>query len=68
MLEGDRLALDERLAGKSPSSLCPGAARQEALEVDEPILERVDQLVGERVAAQLGCEPVGEHHPLPTGS
>ena len=66
MREGDGLALDQGLAGDALVAPA-GRGGEEPLEVDEAVLERVNQLVGEGVAPQLGGQPVREDHPLRPG-
>ena len=64
--EGDGLAFDQRVAGGALVA-SSGRGAQEPIEVDEPVLEHVDELVGQGVAPQLGRQPVREHHPLRAG-
>ena len=66
MREGDGLAFDERAAGERSRRFARGGA-QEPAEVDEPVLEDVDELVGQGVAPHLGRQPVREDHPLRAG-
>jgi len=59
----DRLSFDQSLPREGLIALSrrPG---QEAVEVDLPVLEGVDQLVREGLPLLIGREPVGEHHHL----
>ena len=64
--EGDGLAFDQRLA--RDALVAPaGRGAEEALQVDEAVLEHVHELVGEGVSPELRGEPVREDHPLRDG-
>jgi hypothetical protein len=57
----DRLALDERLSGEGLVAVV-GRSGEKPIEIDQPVLECVHELVGERVAPELGGEPVRQDH------